>query len=241
MLQVSDLIVHYGAVRALDKIYFEVKKGEIICLLGANGAGKTTTIRAILGSAHIISGAIFISGVQSTQWPSHKIIKLGVSVVPEGRRIFPKMTVEENLELGYFIKNDNSEMRQRFEDIFNLFPVLAERRHQLAGTLSGGEQQMLSIGRALMPTPNLLLLDEPSLGLAPIIIQEIYWVIQRINEGGTTILLVEQNAELALIHSNRGYILETGRIVLSGKPAELVADEKIVNAYLGIKKKKEAK
>jgi branched-chain amino acid transport system ATP-binding protein len=237
MLTVSDLAVQYGAVAALHGISFAVNEGEIICLLGSNGAGKTTTIKAILGSAYIVSGKICFKHTEITRWPPHKTVNLGVSVVPEGRRIFPVMTVKENLELGFYIKNDKVEMRNRFDDIFSLFPVLNERKNQLAGTLSGGEQQMLAIGRALMPEPTLLLLDEPSLGLAPIVVQEIYQTIQRINKSETTILLVEQNAKLALEHSNRAYILETGRIVFSGKPEDCLADEKIVSAYLGVRKK----
>ena len=238
MLNVSELAVQYGGVVALHGISFEVNKGEIVCLLGSNGAGKTTTIKAILGSADIVSGTISFIGSDITRWPPHKTVNLGVSVVPEGRRIFPLMTVKENLELGFYIKNDKAGMRNRFSDVFNLFPVLDERKNQVAGTLSGGEQQMLAIGRALMPEPTLLLLDEPSLGLAPIIVQEIYQTIKKINQTETTILLVEQNAKLALEHSNRAYILETGSMIFSGKPEECLADEKIISAYLGVKRSK---
>jgi branched-chain amino acid transport system ATP-binding protein len=235
MLRVSDIVVNYGGVRVLDRVSFDVKKGETICLLGANGSGKTTAMKAILGSVRAVSGQIHIHGIETTGWPSHRVVNLGVSVVPENRRIFPQMTVNENLELGYFYKKNRTKLQERFKDIFELFPKLKERRYQVAGTLSGGEQQMLSIGRALMSTPTLLLLDEPSLGLAPIIIQEIYAIIKRINENGTTILLVEQNAKLALDCSTRGYILETGRIVFAGSSLELMSNERIVRVYLGIK------
>jgi branched-chain amino acid transport system ATP-binding protein len=238
MLRVSDIVVNYGGVRVLDRISFDVKKGETICLLGANGSGKTTAMKAILGSVRAVSGQIHIQGIETTGWPSHRVVNLGVSVVPENRRIFPQMTVNENLELGYFYKKNRTKLQERFKDIFELFPKLKERRYQVAGTLSGGEQQMLSIGRALMSTPTLLLLDEPSLGLAPIIIQEIYAIIKRINESGTTILLVEQNAKLALDCSTRGYILETGRIVFAGSSLELMSNERIVRVYLGIKEER---
>jgi branched-chain amino acid transport system ATP-binding protein len=233
LLELQRVHVHYGPIQALKGISLTVESGEIVTLLGANGAGKTSTLRAISGLVRPSAGRILLQDVDLTHRKPHEIVALAVGHVPEGRRIFPRLSVEENLRLGAFTVRDRTEIARRQEYVFSLFPRLAERRHQAGGTLSGGEQQMLAIGRALMMQPRILLLDEPSMGLAPVLVESIFEVIQRLNRDGTTILLVEQNARMALEVAHRGYVLETGRIVLSGPAAELAADPRVQAAYLG--------
>jgi len=232
MLELRDIAVSYGMIDALKGISLVVKQGEIVALIGANGAGKSTTLMSISGVAPLRSGKVFYNGVDLSGWPAHEIVRSGISQVPEGRRIFPRMTVRENLEMGSFIRS----ARETSDDIarvLEMFPVLAERSKQLGGTLSGGEQQMLAIGRALMARPKLLLLDEPSLGLAPIIVSKIFKIIKEINQQGTTILLVEQNAKAALRLADRAYVMETGKIVMQGEASVLEKDPGIKKAYLG--------
>jgi branched-chain amino acid transport system ATP-binding protein len=232
MLAIDNLHVYYGGIHAVKGITIRVEQGQIVSLIGANGAGKSTTIRAIVGLVKPRSGSIMFKGQTIHKMPTHEIIRLGIGVSPEGRKIFANLTVMENLELGaYFLPK--SEFKERLEWVFSLFPRLAERKKQLAGTLSGGEQQMLSLGRALMSKPELLLLDEPSLGLAPLVVEEVFRTIQEINNQGTTILLVEQNAMAALTIAHYAYVMETGTIVLEGKGAELLEDERVKKAYLG--------
>jgi len=233
MLVIDSIVTHYGPVEALKGISLEVREGEIVTLIGANGAGKSTTLRTISGLVRPTSGSIKYEGRELTALPPERIVAMGIAHVPEGRRVFPMMTVLENLELGAFTRKDAAGVRQDMEFVFSLFPRLAERRKQLAGTMSGGEQQMLAIARALMARPRLLLLDEPSMGLAPRIVESIFEVIQDINRQGTTVLLVEQNAHLALSIAHRGYVLETGRIVLSGTARSLLENEAVRRAYLG--------
>src|SRR5690606_4129277 len=233
MLVIDSIVTHYGPVQALKGISLEVREGEIVTLIGANGAGKSTTMRTISGLVRPTSGSIKYQGRELTALPPERIVAMGIAHVPEGRRVFPMMTVLENLELGAFTRKDAAGVRQDMEFVFSLFPRLAERRKQLAGTMSGGEQQMLAIARALMARPRLLLLDEPSMGLAPRIVESIFEVIQDINRQGTTVLLVEQNAHLALSIAHRGYVLETGRIVLSGTARSLLENEAVRRAYLG--------
>ena len=233
MLEVKDINVYYGAIHAIKGISLEVNEGEIVTLIGANGAGKSTTLRTISGLLKPKTGAINFLGNNIAGMAAHKIVREGISQVPEGRRIFAEMTVMENLELGAFIREDKSEVEKDFKMVFGRFPRLEERKLQLAGTLSGGEQQMLAMGRALMSRPKLLLLDEPSMGLAPLLIREIFSIIVDINKTGTTVLLVEQNANMALSIANRAYVLETGRITISGDAKELAASEDIRKAYLG--------
>ncbi len=233
MLEIKDINVYYGAIHAIKGISLEVNEGEIVTLIGANGAGKSTTLRTISGLLKPKTGEINFMGQNIAGMPAHKIVKEGISQVPEGRRIFAEMTVRENLELGAFIRNDTAEIEKDFNMVFERFPRLKEREFQLAGTLSGGEQQMLAMGRALMSRPKLLLLDEPSMGLAPLLIREIFSIIVDINKTGTTVLLVEQNANMALSIANRAYVLETGRITLSGNAKELAASEEVRKAYLG--------
>ena len=233
MLEVKDINVYYGAIHAIKGISLEVNEGEIVTLIGANGAGKSTTLRTISGLLKPKTGAINFLGNDIAGMAAHKIVREGISQVPEGRRIFAEMTVMENLELGAFIREDKSEVEKDFKMVFGRFPRLEERKLQLAGTLSGGEQQMLAMGRALMSRPKLLLLDEPSMGLAPLLIREIFSIIVDINKTGTTVLLVEQNANMALSIANRAYVLETGRITISGDAKELAASEDIRKAYLG--------
>lgn len=234
LLSVQDLTVEYGAVRALNAVSFNVARAEIVTLIGANGAGKTTTLRAISGLLRIRSGRIAFSGTDITGNPAHAIVRRGVYHVPEGRGIFPNLTVQENLDLGAWCrKPGDGDLSERFERVFELFPRLQERRQQNAGTLSGGEQQMLAIGRALMGRPSLLLLDEPSLGLAPQIIERIFGIINDINRAGITVLLVEQNAVQALEIAHRGIVLETGKIVADGPAREILASDVIRKAYLG--------
>ena len=233
MLEVKDINVYYGAIHAIKGISLSVDEGEIVTLIGANGAGKSTTLRTISGLLKPKTGSINFLGQDIAGMPAHKIVREGISQVPEGRRIFAEMTVQENLELGAFTRSDKDEINSDFKRVFGRFPRLEERRLQLAGTLSGGEQQMLAMGRALMSRPKLLLLDEPSMGLAPLLIREIFNIIADINKTGTTVLLVEQNANMALSIANRAYVLETGRITLSGDAKELAASEDIRKAYLG--------
>lgn len=233
LLSVSNLVVKYGAIEALHGISLKVKKGEIVSLIGCNGAGKTTTLRAISGIRRAASGSIVYSGTDISRLPAHQIVRQGLVQSPEGRGVFPNMTVAENLDLGAFIRHDHAEIAKDLERALGLFPRLRERMGQLAGTLSGGEQQMLAMARALLTRPTLLLLDEPSLGLAPQIVQTIFKIIREINQSGTTILLVEQNARMALNISHRAYVLETGMIVNEGDAKELAASDAVRKAYLG--------
>jgi branched-chain amino acid transport system ATP-binding protein len=232
LLDVKDIHVFYGNIEAVKGMSFHVDRGEIVCLIGANGAGKTTTLRTVSGLLRPREGAIFYNDQRIDLLPAHEIVGLGVAQSPEGRRIFPRMSVRENLDMGAFTRKD-AEQRQDMERILELFPILKERARQAAGTLSGGEQQMLAIGRALMTKPKLLLLDEPSMGLAPIVVQRIFQTIREISEQGVTILLVEQNAAQALSLANRGYVIETGRIVLEDEARALLANERVRKAYLG--------
>ncbi len=233
MLEINDINVYYGAIHAIKGISLNVNEGEIVTLIGANGAGKSTTLRTISGLLKPKSGTIKFLDKDIAGMAAHKIVNEGISQVPEGRKIFAEMTVMENLELGAFIRNDKDEIAKDFKMVFGRFPRLEERKLQMAGTLSGGEQQMLAMGRALMSRPKLLLLDEPSMGLAPLLIKEIFNIIVDINKTGTTVLLVEQNANMALSIANRAYVLETGRITISGDAKELAASEDIRKAYLG--------
>lgn len=233
MLDIKDIDVYYGAIHAIKGISLHVNEGEIVTLIGANGAGKSTTLRTISGLLAPKNGDIEFAGESIAGRKAHEIVKLGISQVPEGRRIFTEMTVLENLELGAFIRKDKDGIAADMKHVFELFPRLEERKSQEAGTLSGGEQQMLAMGRALMAKPRLLLLDEPSMGLAPLLIKEIFSIIENINKEGTTVLLVEQNANMALSIANRAYVLETGRITLSGDAKELAASEAVRKAYLG--------
>ena len=231
MLEVKDLCVNYGAVQALNGISLTVNDGEIVSLIGANGAGKTTTLRTITGLEKAASGSIVFDGHDLLKTTPSKIITLKLAHVPEGRHIFPQMTVAENLEMGAYA--DRTGMAQTMEDVYARFPRLSERRRQLAGTLSGGEQQMLAVGRALMGKPRMILMDEPSMGLSPLLVQEIFDIIQEVNRAGITVLLVEQNAKMALSISNRAYVLETGSISIEGNAAELLDDPRVKKAYLG--------
>jgi len=234
LLTISNMQVYYGAIKALDGISLEVKQGEIVTMIGANGAGKSTTIRAVSGLVRPRVGEIDFEGKPLHKLPPHEIVKLGIGQAPEGRRVFANMTVRENLELGAFTRTKHKdEVRADMEKAFTLFPRLKEREMQSAGTLSGGEQQMLAIGRALMSRPRLLLLDEPSLGLAPFLVQSIFKIIRDINEQGVTILLVEQNANQALRIAHRGYVLESGRVVLADAAANLLQNDSVRKAYLG--------
>jgi branched-chain amino acid transport system ATP-binding protein len=232
MLRLEDVSVSYGMIDALKGISLTIERGEIVALIGANGAGKSTTLMSISGISALRSGKIWYEGSTISGWPAYKIVQMGVSQVPEGRRIFPRMTVRENLEIGAFSR-DKQELKNDMGRVFEMFPVLSERSTQLGGTLSGGEQQMLAIGRALMSRPRLLLLDEPSLGLAPIIVSKIFKIIKEINQQGTTILLVEQNAKAALRLAHRAYVMETGKIVMQGEASVLEKDPGIKKAYLG--------
>ena len=233
MLKIDNIDVYYGAIHALKGISLEVNEGEIVTLIGANGAGKSTTLRTISGLLKPKTGSITFLGQSIAGVRAHEIVKKGISQVPEGRRVFAEMTVMENLDLGAFVRKDKAGIQQDLKHVFELFPRLEERKNQSAGTLSGGEQQMLAMGRALMSRPKLLLLDEPSMGLAPLLIKEIFNIIVDINKSGTTVLLVEQNANIALSIANRAYVLETGRITLSGKAQDLAASEDVRKAYLG--------
>jgi len=233
MLEVNNIDVHYGVIQALKGVSLKVNEGEIVVLIGANGAGKTTTLRTISGLKAPTQGTILLNGVDITNTSAQERVKMGISHVPEGRRVFPALTVLENLELGAYLRKDKDGIAQDLEMVYEHFPILRERRKQLAGTLSGGEQQMLAIGRALMSRPKILFLDEPSMGLAPILVQEIFDIINNINKAGTTVLLVEQNANMALQIADRAYVMETGSIVLSGTGSELMKSEEIKKAYLG--------
>lgn len=235
MLEVKNIQTYYGNIQAIKGISLEILEGEIITLIGANGAGKTTTLMSISGIVPPKSGDILFLGKPLQELSPNQIVALGISQVPEGRRIFPYLTVMENIDMGAFLRNDTAEIHKDVEYIFDLFPILAERRHQSGGTLSGGEQQMLAVARALMARPRLLLLDEPSLGLAPLIVKQIFKIIRKINqENKTTIFLVEQNANLALQVAHRGYVMENGRITLSDTSQNLLANEDVKKAYLGI-------
>jgi branched-chain amino acid transport system ATP-binding protein len=231
LLEVDDIAVRYGAVQALRGVSLQVEQGEIVTLLGANGAGKTTTLRTVSGLLRPVSGQVRFEGRRVDALPAHQVVGIGIGHVPEGRRVFPTMTVLENLNMGAY--RDRSHAKEDVERVLEMFPVLAERRKQDAGTLSGGEQQMLAIGRALMGRPRLLLLDEPSMGLAPLIVARIFEIIRQINESGTTILLVEQNASQALKLAGRGYVLANGEVALQGPAAELLANPAVRSAYLG--------
>ena len=233
LLEIENLEVNYGMIKALKGVSFEVNKGEIIALIGANGAGKTTTLYAISGILPSTSGKIIYNGQNITKTPAHKIVKLGISQVPEGRRVFSQLSVFENLLMGAYTRRDKSEINEDLEKIYERFPRLEERKNQIAGTLSGGEQQMLAMGRALMSKPEIILLDEPSMGLSPIFVSEIFDIIKALNEGGTTVLLVEQNAKKALSIADRAYVLETGNVVLSGKAENIMNDDTVKKAYLG--------
>jgi branched-chain amino acid transport system ATP-binding protein len=233
MLRLTEIHSYYGNIHALQGISLDVFPGEIVTLLGANGAGKTTTLRTIHGLLHPKAGKIELDGKDITMMPAHEHVRVGIGQSPEGRRIFSRMTVMENLQMGGYSRKDKTSLRDDYERVFTLFPRLRERRGQAAGTLSGGEQQMLAMGRALMTRPNLLLLDEPSMGLAPILVEEIFSIMQDINSQGTTVLVVEQNALMALGVADRGYVLQTGRIVRSGDAKALLQDPEVQKAYLG--------
>lgn len=233
MLKLENVNVFYGAIHAIKDISISVQEGQIVTLIGANGAGKSTTLRTISGLLRPKSGSLLFENTEIGNMAAQEIVKLGISQVPEGRRVFANMTVEENLDLGAYIRRDKDGIQKDEDSVFERFPRLLERRSQLAGTLSGGEQQMLAMGRALMSRPRLLLLDEPSMGLAPLLVKEIFHIIEDINKTGTTVLLVEQNANMALSIAHQAYVLETGRITLSGDAHELAASEEVRKAYLG--------
>lgn len=233
MLEVKDINVYYGAIHALKGVSLTVADGELVSLIGANGAGKTTTLRTISGLLHAATGSVTLDGVDLQKAAPNKIISLGLAHVPEGRHVFARMTVEENLRMGAYSIRDQKKIAANMEMVYNHFPRLRERRRQFAGTLSGGEQQMLAMGRALMSRPRLLMLDEPSMGLAPILVEQVFDIIRELHEAGTTILLVEQNARMALSIADRGYVLETGSVVLEGTGAELMQSDAVKKAYLG--------
>ena len=233
MLEIKDLHVFYGAIHALKGISLTVQDGELVSMIGANGAGKTTTLHAISGLLPAASGSVLLDGKGLQKVPANTIIRLGMSHVPEGRHVFASMTVEENLRMGAYILRDSKKIAENLERVYGHFPRLKERRRQLAGTLSGGEQQMLATGRALMTDPRIVLMDEPSMGLSPLLVKEIFSIIQQLHESGITILLVEQNAKMALAVSDRAYVLETGTISMEGPAAELAADDRVRKAYLG--------
>lgn len=233
MLEIKDLEVFYGMIQAIKGISFEVKEGEVIALIGANGAGKTTILQTITGMIPAKRGSILFEGTDITKIPGHKIVPMGMAHVPEGRRVFSQLSVLDNLKLGAYTRKDKGEVAQTLKMVYKRFPRLEERKNQMAGTLSGGEQQMLAMGRALMSKPRIVLMDEPSMGLSPIFVAEIFDIIKEISAGGTTVLLVEQNAKKALAIANRAYVLETGKIVLSGDADELMNDESVKKAYLG--------
>ncbi|RKL62085.1 ABC transporter ATP-binding protein [Thermoanaerobacteraceae bacterium SP2] len=233
MLKLNNVVTHYGNIQALKGISLEINQGEIVTVIGANGAGKTTTLKAICGLVNITSGKIYFQGKDITGKPTSDIVGSGIAMVPEGRRVFPRMTVLENLQLGAYLNGDKNQINKDLERVFELFPILKQRLKQVAGTLSGGEQQMLAMGRALMARPKLLLLDEPSMGLAPMIVSNIFDIIQEINRSGTTILLVEQNAHMALSIAHKGYVIETGKIVMEDTADNLLHNEQVKKAYLG--------
>lgn len=233
MLEIKNLEVYYGMIQAIKGVSFEVKQGEIIALIGANGAGKTTILHTITGLLAPKCGQVFFEGQDITKVPAHKIVSLGMAHVPEGRRVFAQLSVYQNLKMGAYTRTDKNEIEATLEKIYKRFPRLEERRNQMAGTLSGGEQQMLAMGRALMSKPKIILMDEPSMGLSPILVNETFDIIRSVNEAGTTVLLVEQNAKKALAIANRAYVLETGKIVASGDAGKLMDDPAIKKAYLG--------
>ena len=233
MLEVKDLQVYYGMIHAIKGVSFHVNEGEIIALIGANGAGKTTILHTITGLLAPKGGEVVFEGKDITKTPAHKIVELGMAHVPEGRRVFAQLSVYQNLKMGAYTRSDKNEIEESLEMVYKRFPRLEERKNQMAGTLSGGEQQMLAMGRALMSKPRIILMDEPSMGLSPIFVNEIFDIIQKVSAGGTTVLLVEQNAKKALSIADRGYVLETGKIVLEGKASELLNDESVKKAYLG--------
>ena len=233
MLEVKDLEVYYGVIQAIKGISFHVEEGEVIALIGANGAGKTTTLQTITGMLNAQAGSIQFEGTELTKIPGHKIVSMGMAHVPEGRRVFAQLSVLENLKLGAYTRKDKTEIEESLKRVYKSFPRLEERKNQLAGTLSGGEQQMLAMGRALMSKPRIVLMDEPSMGLSPIFVEEIFNIIKEISAEGTTVLLVEQNAKKALSIADRAYVLETGKIVLEGDAKDLLNDESIKKAYLG--------
>ena len=233
MLEIKDIEVYYGVIQALKGISFEVNQGEVIALIGANGAGKTTTLQTITGLLQAKKGSISFEGKDITRTPAHNIVKLGIAHVPEGRRVFSNLTVYQNLRMGAYTRADKNEIEESLNLVYERFPRLQERKNQMAGTLSGGEQQMLAMGRALMSKPKLIVMDEPSMGLSPIFVNEIFDIIRKVSAEGTTVLLVEQNAKKALSLADRAYVLETGQIVLSGKAEDLLKDDSVKKAYLG--------
>lgn len=233
MLEIKDLQVSYGMIQAIKGVSFEVNKGEVIALIGANGAGKTTILHTITGLLTPQNGSVIYNGTDITKIPGHKIVSMGMAHVPEGRRVFANMTVLQNLKLGAYTRKDKAEIAETLEMVYKRFPRLEERKNQIAGTLSGGEQQMLAMGRALMSHPQIILMDEPSMGLSPIFVNEIFDIIKDVSESGTTVLLVEQNAKKALSIADRAYVLETGKIVLAGKASALLDDASVKKAYLG--------
>lgn len=239
LLEVKDLVVSYGGIEALKGITFKVNEGEIATLIGANGAGKSTTLRAITSLVPVKSGSIFFDGQDITHMDTQKIVERGIALVPEGRRVFANLTVLENLKIGAYLRKDKAQIEKDIAYIYKLFPRLQERSWQLAGTLSGGEQQMLAVGRAMMTKPRLVMMDEPSLGLAPLVVKDIFSIIRRLREEGITILLIEQNANAALNCANYGYVMETGTISLSGTGQELLTNKSVQEAYLGKQQKKE--
>ena len=234
MLEVKDLEVYYGMIQAIKGISFEVNQGEVIALIGANGAGKTTTLHTITGLLSPKKGSVLFEGQDITKVPAHKIVSMGMAHVPEGRRVFSQLSVYENLKLGAYTRKDKSNIDKELQSIYERFPRLAERKNQLAGTLSGGEQQMLAMGRALMSKPSIVLMDEPSMGLSPTLVNEIFDIIESISKSGTTVLLVEQNAKKALSIADRAYVLETGKVVLEGDAKDLLENDSIKKAYLGV-------
>ena len=233
MLEVRDLNVFFGVIQAIRDVSFDVDKGEVVALIGANGAGKTTTLHTITGLLSAKSGSIHLDGKDITKVPAHKIVSMGMAHVPEGRRVFASLSVYDNLKMGAYTRKDKKEINDSLEMVFSEFPRLKERRNQVAGTLSGGEQQMLAMGRALMSKPRIILMDEPSMGLSPLYVSEIFEIIKQIKKEGTTVLLVEQNANMALSVADRAYVLETGKIVMDGKASDLMNDERVRKAYLG--------
>ena len=233
MLEVKDLEVYYGVIQAIKGVSFQVNQGEVIALIGANGAGKTTILHTITGLLSPKRGSVMFEGKEITKVPAHKIVSMGMAHVPEGRRVFAELSVYENLKMGAYTRKDKKEIEESLANVYKRFPRLEERKNQMAGTLSGGEQQMLAMGRALMSKPKIILMDEPSMGLSPIMVNEIFDIISSVSEGGTTVLLVEQNAKKALGIADRAYVLETGKIVLEGKAEELLENDSIKKAYLG--------
>ena len=233
MLEIKDLEVYYGVIQAIKGISFEVNQGEVIALIGANGAGKTTTLHTITGLISPKKGSVVFEGKDITKVPAHKIVSMGMAHVPEGRRVFAELSVYENLKMGAYTRSDKNEIEESLANVYKRFPRLEERKNQMAGTLSGGEQQMLAMGRALMSRPKIILMDEPSMGLSPILVNEIFDIIRSVSESGTTVLLVEQNAKKALAIADRAYVLETGRITMTGNAKDHLEDDSIKKAYLG--------